>query len=74
MTFHVILWALLVCVLIAMSFYHWGFVAGRKAAQRDTAYRLGLKCDYFFSYPGERCRLPLGHEGRHVPPVSKGDL
>jgi hypothetical protein len=53
-----------------------GFLSGLTAAERDSPYRLGLKsdlkCDFFFSYPGERCRLHLGHEGRHVPPVFRG--
>jgi hypothetical protein len=57
------------CVIGALAFYHCGFIAGLDA---NLARPAGLRCDYFLN--PERCRLPLGHEGPHVPPVSKGDV
>ncbi len=61
----------LVSGLIVFCF---GFHYGYKSAIRLAKFSAGLKCDYFFSYPGERCRLTMGHEGRHIPPVAAGGL
>ena len=48
--------------------YGFGYERGLRAGQLAA----GAKCDYFFSYPGERCRLSMGHEGKHIPPVEMG--